>query len=338
MLLRLPCEVNNAVAVFQNVLWVFVRIQRALFGQGSKVAGRFTAPVKLPPKTRVWSQTRQLSAPFFPCKDGAGQTVKIPAGSRRLKNRASAGGRDRVRPIRRLPLMTSLMHHAGIDPLFVPLAVPDEPLLDSCPITDRCAASDCSTCDDAAWHLKSFDPLHDSTPAGGRADDQHSYASRASSCIAAANELDHTVPVTWLPPPHSTCSGPVLGLVSQAPPPQIAANGARRLTAAGGSRPPRRPKRPSIEPTSEDQVEQKRRRNRESSARCYYNRKMRLEREAFELGVLKRRAIDLYGRANLLRNENERLARELNLAGVAIPSRTDSRRHIVLRPDARRLN
>lgn len=70
---------------------------------------------------------------------------------------------------------------------------------------------------------------------------------------------------------------------------------------------------------AEDGIEDRRRRNRESSARCYYNRKQKIAACTEELETVKRRAIELYDRELELRRENAVLKNELVLRGGSIP-------------------
>lgn len=66
-------------------------------------------------------------------------------------------------------------------------------------------------------------------------------------------------------------------------------------------------------------IEDRRRRNRLSSARCYQNRKRRVEQAERVLAEQKRRAVDLFARHLELREENARLKRALVERGGTIP-------------------
>ena len=69
-----------------------------------------------------------------------------------------------------------------------------------------------------------------------------------------------------------------------------------------------------------DKLEERRRKNRLSSSKCYYNRKKQIEEVEKTLQSEKRRAIALYQRELDLRNENARLKKQLVLGNVRIPS------------------
>lgn len=66
-------------------------------------------------------------------------------------------------------------------------------------------------------------------------------------------------------------------------------------------------------------ADERRRRNRESSARCYYNRKRKIAERASDVAAMKRRAVILFARELELRNENARLKKELVHSGGSIP-------------------
>lgn len=80
--------------------------------------------------------------------------------------------------------------------------------------------------------------------------------------------------------------------------------------------------RPVIDKNSahaKTKAEDRRRRNRESSARCYQKRKLKVEARKVELATLERRAVDLYARQLELREENARLKKQLVRRGGFIP-------------------
>lgn len=79
--------------------------------------------------------------------------------------------------------------------------------------------------------------------------------------------------------------------------------------------------------TAMAKAEDRRRRNRESSSRCYYNRKRKIEARLEELGETRRYAVVLYARELELRSENARLKKGLVMSGGLIP------RHMLARPD-----
>lgn len=70
-----------------------------------------------------------------------------------------------------------------------------------------------------------------------------------------------------------------------------------------------------------DKKAERRRRNRESSSRCYYNRKRQIEQLDKDLYAEKRKITSLYDIELLLRGENARLKRELVMKGIQLPSR-----------------
>lgn len=69
-----------------------------------------------------------------------------------------------------------------------------------------------------------------------------------------------------------------------------------------------------------DKLEERRRKNRESSSRCYYNRKKVIEGLERTLTEEKRKAIQLYARELELRHENARLKRDLVIRNIRIPA------------------
>ena len=71
--------------------------------------------------------------------------------------------------------------------------------------------------------------------------------------------------------------------------------------------------------TKEEKLEERRRKNRESSSRCYYNRKRLIEGLDGELNLQKQRAVALYQRELELRHENARLKKDLVLRNIQIP-------------------
>lgn len=69
-----------------------------------------------------------------------------------------------------------------------------------------------------------------------------------------------------------------------------------------------------------DKVAERRRRNRESSSRCYYNRKRIIEGLDKQITTEKQKLTSLYDRALELRHENARLKKDVVLMGIALPS------------------
>ena len=83
-----------------------------------------------------------------------------------------------------------------------------------------------------------------------------------------------------------------------------------------------------------DKLEERRRKNRLSSSKCYYNRKRQIELVERTLTSEKRKAITLYARELDLRNENARLKKELVLRNIRIPATflTTTRTDTFVRP------
>lgn len=94
--------------------------------------------------------------------------------------------------------------------------------------------------------------------------------------------------------------------------PQRQGVGPRASSSAALGRPPLTP---------EEKAAERRRKNRESSARCYYNRKRQIEALERTLTSQKRRAVALYARELELRHENARLKRCIVLANGRLPPR-----------------
>lgn len=68
-------------------------------------------------------------------------------------------------------------------------------------------------------------------------------------------------------------------------------------------------------------ADDRRRRNRESSSRCYYNRKRIIDGLQAEIAEEKQTLTELYDRALHLRHENARLKRHVVTNGIALPVR-----------------
>lgn len=68
-----------------------------------------------------------------------------------------------------------------------------------------------------------------------------------------------------------------------------------------------------------DKTAERRRKNRESSSRCYYNRKRVLQQLNAQIGEEKTRLARLYDRALQLRHDNARLKKEVVVNGYALP-------------------
>lgn len=71
--------------------------------------------------------------------------------------------------------------------------------------------------------------------------------------------------------------------------------------------------------TKIDKADERRRRNRESSSRCYYNRKKITDALNLQICSEKRRLTELYDRALDLRHENSRLKRAVVTQGIPLP-------------------
>lgn len=84
----------------------------------------------------------------------------------------------------------------------------------------------------------------------------------------------------------------------------------------------------------QDKLEERRRKNRASSQKCYYNRKRKIEEVERTLTDEKQRAIQLYTMELQLRNENAYLKKELVLNNIPIPSTflTSTRTEPIVRP------
>lgn len=81
-------------------------------------------------------------------------------------------------------------------------------------------------------------------------------------------------------------------------------------------------KKSQISPKNEiDKLAERRRRNRESSSRCYYNRKRIIDALDKKISFQKRRYAELYDRALELRHENAKLKRDVVINGIPLPTR-----------------
>lgn len=69
-----------------------------------------------------------------------------------------------------------------------------------------------------------------------------------------------------------------------------------------------------------DKLAERRRRNRESSSRCYYNRKRIKEQLDAQINAEKRHLMQLYDKALELRHENARLKRAVVTSGTSLPT------------------
>lgn len=68
-----------------------------------------------------------------------------------------------------------------------------------------------------------------------------------------------------------------------------------------------------------EKIAERRRRNRESSSKCYYNRKRIKDQLDAEINTQKCRLMQLYDRALELRHENARLKRAIVTSGISLP-------------------
>ncbi|PXF48040.1 hypothetical protein BWQ96_02231 [Gracilariopsis chorda] len=85
--------------------------------------------------------------------------------------------------------------------------------------------------------------------------------------------------------------------------------------------PPQPKQQPKLTPSSSiDKAAERRRKNRESSSRCYYNRKRIIQTLEKELLEEKRKLTMLYDNALQLRHDNARLKKEVVTKGYAIPA------------------
>lgn len=71
-----------------------------------------------------------------------------------------------------------------------------------------------------------------------------------------------------------------------------------------------------------DKAAERRRKNRESSSRCYYNRKRIIEGLDRQVSEAKTKLTTLYDRALELRHENARLKKDVVTRGIALPTKT----------------
>lgn len=69
-----------------------------------------------------------------------------------------------------------------------------------------------------------------------------------------------------------------------------------------------------------DKVAERRRKNRESSSRCYYNRKRIIEKLDKQISAEKTKLTMLYDRALELRHENAKLKKDVVTMGIALPT------------------
>lgn len=76
--------------------------------------------------------------------------------------------------------------------------------------------------------------------------------------------------------------------------------------------------------SSIDKAAERRRKNRESSSRCYYNRKRIIETLDKQISAEKTKLTNLYDRALELRHENARLKKDVVTQGIALPTKTKS--------------
>lgn len=74
--------------------------------------------------------------------------------------------------------------------------------------------------------------------------------------------------------------------------------------------------------SSIDKAAERRRKNRESSSRCYYNRKRIIETLDKQISAEKTKLTNLYDRALELRHENARLKKDVVTQGIALPTKT----------------
>lgn len=73
--------------------------------------------------------------------------------------------------------------------------------------------------------------------------------------------------------------------------------------------------------SSIDKAAERRRKNRESSSRCYYNRKRIIESLDKQISAEKTRLTALYDRALELRHENARLKKDVVTRGIPLPTK-----------------